>query len=95
MDNLAAVLRRHGKYEAAGEIYQQALELSKKVLGPEHQNTLMSMNNLAAVLRRQGKYEAAEEIDRRALELSKKILGPEHPDTVGRGSRGRTTLVRR
>jgi len=62
MDNLALVLRKQGKYEASEEMYQRALELREKVLGPEHPDVLISMNNLAGVLRHQGKYEAAEEM---------------------------------
>ena len=52
------------------------------MLGPEHPDTLISMNNLAEVLRDQGKYQAAEEMHRRALELKGKVLGPEHPSTL-------------
>jgi tetratricopeptide (TPR) repeat protein len=73
------VLRDQGKYEAAEEMHQRALELKERVLGPEHPSTLTSMYNLAGVLRDQGKYEAAEEMHRRALELCERVLGPEHP----------------
>jgi Tfp pilus assembly protein PilF len=52
------------------------------VLGPEHPDTLTSVDNLSSVLERQGKYKEAEATHRRALEGSKKILGPEHPDTL-------------
>ena len=52
------------------------------MLGPEHPNTLISMNNLGLVLERQGKYEEAESLNLRALEEREKILGPEHPDTL-------------
>jgi hypothetical protein len=31
-------------------MHQRALELKKKVLGPEHPSTLTSMNNLAELL---------------------------------------------
>jgi hypothetical protein len=58
------------------------LELSVKVLGPEHPDTLMSMGNLTGALKSQGKYEAPEETHRLTLELSKKVLGPEHPYTL-------------
>jgi Flp pilus assembly protein TadD len=61
---------------------RRALELNEKVLGPEHPDTLTSIN-LAVVLEGQGKYEAAEMMHRRALELREKVLGPKHPDTLG------------
>jgi Tfp pilus assembly protein PilF len=48
-------------------MHQQTLELKKKVLGPEHPDTLISMNNLGLVLSSQGRYEEAEAMNRRAL----------------------------
>ncbi|KAH7143372.1 P-loop containing nucleoside triphosphate hydrolase protein [Fusarium sp. MPI-SDFR-AT-0072] len=51
-----------GKYMEAEQIYRQALDLTKGALGPEHPDTLTSMNNLATLLCNQGKYEEAERI---------------------------------
>jgi hypothetical protein len=45
MDNLGAVLRGQGKYEAAEEMHRRALKLYEKALGPKHPATLASMNN--------------------------------------------------
>jgi hypothetical protein len=39
-------------------MHQRALELRKKVLGPEHPDTLISIDNLEWVLEEQGKYKA-------------------------------------
>ncbi|KAK3341084.1 hypothetical protein B0T25DRAFT_329824 [Lasiosphaeria hispida] len=71
-----------GKYQEAEQMHQQALQLSEKVSGQEHPDTLTSMNNLALVLRGQGKYQEAEQMHRRALQLREKVLGQEHPDTL-------------
>jgi tetratricopeptide (TPR) repeat protein len=71
-----------GQYEKCERWYRRSLDIRSKQLGPEHQDTVTSMNNLAVVLEGQGKYEAAEAMHRRALELSEKVLGPEHPDTL-------------
>jgi hypothetical protein len=49
------------------------------VLGPEHPNTLTSVNNRAALLETKGEYAAAEHLYRRALESARKVLGPDHP----------------
>jgi hypothetical protein len=38
-----------GKYAQAQAFDSQSLEIMRRVLGPEHRNTLLSMNNLAAV----------------------------------------------
>ncbi|KAH8654872.1 hypothetical protein BGZ61DRAFT_405158, partial [Ilyonectria robusta] len=71
-----------GKLQVSMEIQQQTLELSTRVFGPEHPNTLGSMNNLAITLRKHGKYVAAKSMHRQTLELRKRILGPEHPGTL-------------
>jgi tetratricopeptide (TPR) repeat protein len=71
-----------GEYKTAEKVVRMSVEGREKVLGPEHPDTLASVNNLGSVLERQGKYEEAEAIHRRALEGREKVLGPEHPDTL-------------
>jgi hypothetical protein len=46
MGNLARIYSHQRKYEA-GELELMVLDVCKRVLGPEHPNTLTSMNNLA------------------------------------------------
>ena len=69
------MLHDQEKYEAAEEMNRRVLDSRERILGPEHPDTLVSVNNLARVLCAQGKYEAAEEMNRRAL------------DSQGEGSR--------
>lgn len=71
-----------GKLQATMEMRQQTLELSTRVFGPEHPNTLGSMHNFANAFQADGKYIAAESMHRQTLELRKIILGPEHSDTI-------------
>jgi hypothetical protein len=55
------------------------METRKRVLGPEHPDTLTSMNNLAITwkaMRRQA--EALKLIDE-CVQLSKRIVGVSHP----------------
>ncbi len=52
------------------------------MLGPEHPDTLTSVNNLAVLLMSQGDYAGAAPLYRRALEARERVLGPEHPDTL-------------
>ena len=49
------------------------------MLGPEHPDTLASVNNLAGLYEATGRYEAAEPLYQRALEASERVLGPEPP----------------
>ena len=46
------------RYGEAELLYTKALQLSKKVLGKEHPNTIISMNNLAMLYNAQGRYGA-------------------------------------
>jgi tetratricopeptide (TPR) repeat protein len=71
-----------GNYTEGVAAGRRALEARERVLGPEHPDTLKSVNNLAALLRSQGDYGAAEPLYRRALEAQERVLGAEHPDTL-------------
>jgi Tfp pilus assembly protein PilF len=62
------VLESQGKYEEAEAMHRRALEGREKVLGPEHPETITSVNNLGSMLERQSKYEEAEAMHRRELE---------------------------
>lgn len=64
------MLEIQGRYRAAEQMDQQALQLRQKVLGLEHPHTPTSMNNLAAAVSGQGKYVEAEQ----TLEFRKKVL---------------------
>ncbi|KAJ5494608.1 Tetratricopeptide-like helical [Penicillium fimorum] len=75
-------LQSDGRYDEANPLFTRNLRVREKALGPEHADTLTSVNDLGYVLRRQGKYEEAEAMHRRALEGREKALGPEHPDTL-------------
>jgi Tetratricopeptide repeat len=41
------VLRDQGKYPEAEQMYREVVEVTERVLGKEHPDTLTSMNNLA------------------------------------------------
>ncbi len=71
-----------GLYPEGQPHLERALELRRRVLGPEHPDTLMSMNNLAELYWDRGEYEKAEPLLTQALEVKRRVLGPEHPDTL-------------
>jgi tetratricopeptide (TPR) repeat protein len=81
MANLAAVYSSQGKYPQAEVLYDQALEIQRRVL-PEHQDTLSNMNGLATAYASQGKYPQAEALYNQTLEIQRRVLGPEHPSTL-------------
>ena len=68
-----------GDYEKALPLYQRALEISEKVLGPQHPDVATTLNNLAGLYESMGDYEKALPLYQRALEIREKVLGPQHP----------------
>ena len=58
------------------------LDVRRRVLGPEHPQTLTTMGNLGCSLHGQGKYAEAETMQRELLDVQRRVLGPEHPDTL-------------
>ncbi len=87
MNNLANVYWSQGKYGQAEALYSQTLEIQRRVLGPEHPDTLLSMGNLADTCAKEGKYAQAEALFSQTTELSRRVLGPEmlgHRRTIPR-----------
>ena len=72
-----------GDYRAGVIAAEQTYRFAEQKLGPEHPDTLTSVNNLASLYESQGRYGEAEPLYLRALAASEKVLGPEHPDTLG------------
>ena len=70
-ENIAA-----GQFEAARTLYA-------KHRGPDHPDTLASMNNLANSYHALGRLDDALRLREETLGLRKARLGPDHPDTLG------------
>ena len=67
---------------AARPLFERALAIYDKALGPEHPDTATGLNNLAVLLQVQGDLAAARPLYERALAIRENALGPEHPDTA-------------
>jgi CHAT domain-containing protein/Flp pilus assembly protein TadD len=68
-----------GDYEKARPLYEQALKLTKEVLGERPPLYTTSLNNLATLYQAMGDYEKARPLDEQALKLRKEVLGERHP----------------
>jgi serine/threonine protein kinase len=82
MHVMATVFVNLGLYSQAQTLFRRAFEIRRSVLGPEHPNTLASMNGLGRTLDAEGHYAEAEELLRQSLDIERRVLGPEHPDTL-------------
>jgi tetratricopeptide (TPR) repeat protein len=82
MIDAAVSLRIAGEYSEVEPLYQKALEIQKRTLGPDHAAVGISLDNLAALYRAQGRLDEAEPLAVQALRMLEKALGPDHPDVA-------------
>ncbi len=66
----------------AEPLYQRALAIDERALGPEHPGLATDLNSLAALYYTQGKFTEAEPLYQRALLVLTRAVGHEHPDVA-------------
>jgi len=71
-----------GVYPEAQRQWERAVDLRRRVLGPDHPDTLTSMNDLADAYRVQSAYKQAEPLFIKVLETRRRVLGEENPATL-------------
>lgn len=60
----------------------QVIEVSKRLLGAEPPDTLVSMSNLKSTYRQQGRRDEAESLEVQVLETQRRVRGAENPGTL-------------
>ncbi|KAF8586125.1 TPR-like protein, partial [Ramaria rubella] len=81
-EKFALVYYESGLWMEAEELEVQVIDLQKRLLGPEHPDTLSSIAILSLTYQKQGRWKEAEELGVQVVDLRKRLLGPEHPDTL-------------
>jgi len=76
----AETLLAQGKYAQAQPLFEQALEIRRRLLTDDHPQTASSYNNVAVNLMYQGKYAAAQPLYEKALEINRRLLTDDHPN---------------
>ena len=71
-----------GQYTQAEPLLQRALSLQGKVLGPEHSETVRTLNSLANAYLCEGDYQQAERLLQPALANFERVLGVKHPEVT-------------
>jgi hypothetical protein len=67
MNNLGSTLRDLGDLDSARELLEQTLAARQRVLGSDHQSTLMAMNSLALTRRAFGDLQGARDLFEKPL----------------------------
>jgi tetratricopeptide (TPR) repeat protein len=71
-----------GRWKEAEVLSLEAVDVSKRVRGEEHQDTLKNMSNLATTHTRLRQWKEAEKLDNQVMEVRKRIYGEEDPETL-------------
>jgi len=79
---LGRVYNSLGLYPRAQLLAEQSYQIRKRVLGPRHPDTLVSLNLLGVAAVQQGDTRTAEAAFREAFEGGRDVLGPAHPQTL-------------
>ena len=82
MDGYATTLAEEKRQDEAEKLLRETLDIRRRVLGPDHRDTLMSMNNLANMLFIEGRYREAGALEQDTIAVQRRVLGPNHPDTA-------------
>ncbi len=71
-----------GKYAHAQPLFEQALEIFRRLLSDDNPETAACYNDLAVNLNGQGKYALAQPLFEKALEIRRRVLTDDHPETA-------------
>jgi eukaryotic-like serine/threonine-protein kinase len=63
-------------------LYERALAIREKALGPDHPEVAASLNNLALVQYATGRYVDARELYERGLAIWERAVGADHPEVA-------------
>jgi serine/threonine protein kinase/tetratricopeptide (TPR) repeat protein len=94
MSVMGGVYYNLGLSSRAQLLQQGALEIRRRVLGPENPDTLNSMNSLAVDLMNEGQFAEAEKLMRETLDIRRRVFGPENPETLNSMNSLATVLSR-
>ena len=80
--NFALVLMENGDLNNAENMWVHIMDMRKTLLGPEHSDTLNSMEDLSITYDNQGKLSEAEQLQIQVVNMRMKLLGADHLDTL-------------
>jgi non-specific serine/threonine protein kinase/serine/threonine-protein kinase len=71
-----------GLYPKAKHLLEKSVEIQRRQLGLDHEDTLATLHTLALVYNDQGRFSESEAAYREAIEHERRVLGTTHPLTL-------------
>jgi serine/threonine protein kinase/tetratricopeptide (TPR) repeat protein len=78
---IGEALQELGLSAEASPHLERAVEIRRRVLGPEHHDTIVAQYKLGGLYVFLGRYREAETLLRQTVDAARRALGSEHPDT--------------
>ena len=84
LNNLGSVYRKCGDFKEAELLYEEAIDIQRKISKGEERDTALSANlgNLAELYKTQGHYGKAKPLYVEALKIDETVFGEDHPETA-------------
>jgi non-specific serine/threonine protein kinase/serine/threonine-protein kinase len=82
MSTMGTVYLGLGLYDQAEPLLREALDTRRRVLGPEHPDTLGTAVEMGRLLHAMMRDNESEALLAETLEIQKRVRGPEHPETL-------------
>ncbi len=84
LNNLGFVYRKCGDLKKAESLYEEAIDIQRKISKGEERDTSLAVNlcNLAELYKAQGHYGKAKSLYEEALKINEKVFGEDNPDTA-------------
>jgi tetratricopeptide (TPR) repeat protein len=82
MSHAAENLEEEGHLPEAENLYTDVIAAQRRVLGPEHPQTLRAMTMLGLTLAKEGRYSEADKLQTQVIEIKARVLGPTHNSTL-------------
>jgi Flp pilus assembly protein TadD len=80
MNNLAYVYVFQDRFEKAEPLARTALEIHRRILGPEHPRTLPVEDTLGTIYLKTGRFKEAEVLFRKLVPIAERVLGEDNWD---------------
>ena len=82
MNKLARLCASQGRLPQGEQLFREALDIRRRILGPDHEDVGVILNNLGFHLAEMDRFEEAEQMLREALALRRRLFGKESSEVA-------------